>query len=308
MYKRQAFNYAFWPRDEDYYAGPFWDYAYDDVFEGVFWSDVAGSGDYATGTAGRTPRLAARSRAGTRGIAGQSKDYAEICGERDASLVEWPFARIEEAIEPTADQQTALDALREAADKATEALKAACPERLPATPLGRLDAMAVRMRAARQALDLLRPALNVLYDSLSDEQKARFNAIQPADAGKAAAAGPGKQADTDSPARICGDATGPGLSTRLAQRLEQTVHPLEAQRLALDELKDASARAVDILHGACPTEMPQTPPARLDAMRARIVAMLEAVDMVRPALAKFYGALSDEQKARFNTISRQEQG
>jgi hypothetical protein len=232
----------------------------------------------------------------------------EICGERDATLVEWPFARIEEAIEPTAAQQTALDALREAADKATEALKAACPERLPATPLGRLDAMAVRMRAARQALDLMRPALNVLYDSLSDEQKARFNAIQPAGAGKTGAGGPGKQADTDSPARICGDATGPGLSGRLAQRIEQTVHPVDAQRLALDELKDASARAVDILHGACPTEMPQTPPARLDAMRARIVAMLEAVDMVRPALAKFYGALSDEQKARFNTISRQEQG
>jgi hypothetical protein len=54
--------------------------------------------------------------------------------------------------------------------------------------------------------------------------------------------------------------------------------------------------------------MPLTPPARLDAMRARIVAMLEAVDVVRPALARFYGALSDEQKARFNTISRQEQG
>lgn len=34
-------------------------------------------------------------------------------------------------------------------------------------------------------------------------------------------------------------------------------------------------------------------------------AMLAAVRTIRPALADFYGALSDEQKARFNTVGRQ---
>ncbi len=32
--------------------------------------------------------------------------------------------------------------------------------------------------------------------------------------------------------------------------------------------------------------------------------MLRAVDIVRPALAKFYDSLSDEQKGRFNVIAR----
>src|SRR5258706_12410618 len=35
----------------------------------------------------------------------------------------------------------------------------------------------------------------------------------------------------------------------------------------------------------------------------RISATLEAVRMVRPALEAFYNALSDEQRARFNTLS-----
>ena len=33
--------------------------------------------------------------------------------------------------------------------------------------------------------------------------------------------------------------------------------------------------------------------------------MLQAVQTIRPALDDFYGSLSDDQKARFNTIGRQ---
>lgn len=33
--------------------------------------------------------------------------------------------------------------------------------------------------------------------------------------------------------------------------------------------------------------------------------MLQAVRTIRPALADFYNALSDEQKARFNAVGRQ---
>ena len=45
-----------------------------------------------------------------------------------------------------------------------------------------------------------------------------------------------------------------------------------------------------------------TPPGRLRAMTSRISATLEAVRIVRPALEKFYGSLSDEQQARFNAL------
>jgi hypothetical protein len=37
-------------------------------------------------------------------------------------------------------------------------------------------------------------------------------------------------------------------------------------------------------------------------MEKRLDATLTAVKTVQPALAKFYSALSDEQKARFNSL------
>jgi hypothetical protein len=41
-------------------------------------------------------------------------------------------------------------------------------------------------------------------------------------------------------------------------------------------------------------------------MQQRLNAMLEAVKIVQPALDKFYGSLTDEQKARFNQLRPQQ--
>jgi hypothetical protein len=43
-------------------------------------------------------------------------------------------------------------------------------------------------------------------------------------------------------------------------------------------------------------------------MEKRLGAMLEAVRTVHPALTNFYNGLSDEQKARFNTLGSTRQG
>ena len=40
-------------------------------------------------------------------------------------------------------------------------------------------------------------------------------------------------------------------------------------------------------------------------MAQRLNAMLAAAEMIRPALEEFYGSLSYEQKARFNTLDRE---
>ena len=40
-------------------------------------------------------------------------------------------------------------------------------------------------------------------------------------------------------------------------------------------------------------------------MRTRVDAMLQAVQVARPALDKFYQSLSDEQKERFNVIDQE---
>jgi LTXXQ motif family protein len=80
--------------------------------------------------------------------------------------------------------------------------------------------------------------------------------------------------------------------------------PTEAQRPALDELRAASAKAIDMLKSGCPKDLPSIPTGRLAAMEGRLQVMLAAVQTVRPALERFYQSLSDEQKARFNAIHR----
>src|SRR5207245_10281675 len=83
----------------------------------------------------------------------------------------------------------------------------------------------------------------------------------------------------------------------------EIVQPTDAQRGALDDLKAASAKAVDILKSGCPNDLPSIPTGRLAAMEGRLQVMLQAVQTVRPALDRFYQSLSDEQKARFNVIA-----
>jgi hypothetical protein len=41
-------------------------------------------------------------------------------------------------------------------------------------------------------------------------------------------------------------------------------------------------------------------------MEQRLEAVLQAIDTVRPALTRFYSSLSDEQKARFDRMGRQQ--
>jgi hypothetical protein len=78
--------------------------------------------------------------------------------------------------------------------------------------------------------------------------------------------------------------------------------PTPAQRAALDELQDASVKAAERLKVDCPSYQTLTPTGRVEAMEKRLEATLAAVKAVQPALAKFYNSLSDEQKARFNSL------
>src|SRR5262249_31743264 len=95
-------------------------------------------------------------------------------------------------------------------------------------------------------------------------------------------------------ADLCSGQTS-GLTDWPIDQISQTVQPNDDQRAMLDELKQATARALDILKGSCPTALPATPTGRLEAMRVRLDAMLQAVRTVRPVLDKFYQSLNDEQ-------------
>jgi ABC-type transporter MlaC component len=93
-----------------------------------------------------------------------------------------------------------------------------------------------------------------------------------------------------------------GLTDWPINDIAKTVEADDVQRAALDELREAMAKALGILKAACPSSLASTPTRRMEAMHIRLSAMLEAVRIVRPPLANFYNLLSDEQKARFNTI------
>ncbi|MGC2081639.1 MAG: Spy/CpxP family protein refolding chaperone, partial [Xanthobacteraceae bacterium] len=58
-----------------------------------------------------------------------------------------------------------------------DALHGSCPTQAGNTPTARLDAMSNRLDAMVQAVKGLRPRLGDFYASLSDEQKAQFNAM-----------------------------------------------------------------------------------------------------------------------------------
>jgi hypothetical protein len=86
--------------------------------------------------------------------------------------------------------------------------------------------------------------------------------------------------------------------------IERKVNLSDEQKQLLGDVRTAGQKAADDFKTSCPAEtaFPLTPPGRLDAMTSRLDATLAAVQTVRPALDKFYGSLSDEQKERFNAV------
>src|SRR5215469_14154765 len=280
------FDYVFWP----YAYDDFWPYAYDDVYYGIYgpYADISPGVGSAGHRGSSSSRRAARAD-------GSERRPAEVCRDNAAQLTDWPIERISAVVEPTDAQRPALEELRAASAKAIDMLKSGCPKDLPSIPTGRLAAMESRLQVMLAAVQTVRPALERFYQSLSDEQKARFNAIAPANEADAAAK---DQLDLT---RFC-DEKARGVTDLPIDRIAQAVQPTPAQRAALDELKDASVKAAEGLKVNCPAYQTLTPTGRVEAMEKRLDATLTAVKTVQPALAKFYNSLSDEQKARFNSL------
>ncbi len=85
--------------------------------------------------------------------------------------------RIEETIKPTEQQKSAFDELKKVSTNAAKDLEASCPAETAKTVTERLDRVAKRLDALANALAMVKPALSDFYNSLNDEQKARFNVI-----------------------------------------------------------------------------------------------------------------------------------
>ena len=284
-----VFDYTFWP---DGYDDGYWAYAYDDFVDGLFWGEVGPPAEYAYAP---PPSGASSAPAPVRYAAVQ-----ELCKQPGSGITAWPIAEIEKKVGLNDEQKQLLADMRRDARTAAGAFKASCPAEnaFPMTPPGRLAAMTARLQSTLDAVDTVKPALDKFYNSLSDEQKERFNEI-----------GPKPTTGAETAQASAGDAQSckqpkPGLANLPIEKIEDTVKPTDAQEADLAKLQDATDKAVGLLQAACPDETPITPPGRLDAMATRLKAMIDAANTVRPALDSFYGSLSNEQKARFNRMGR----
>jgi hypothetical protein len=294
------FGYTFWPYG---YQPGYWAYAYDDFFDGVFWGYDGPPSDYVyapdEAPAARTARKAAPVKYAT---------ARDLCKQPGSGITAWPFDDIVKKVRLDGEQKQLLDEMRDASKDAAKQFAESCPpdSNFASTPPGRLDSMTARLNATLQAVGVVRPSLERFYASLSDEQKGRFNEIGPSEAKIAAASGKKETqgAGSDQAAANCSDPK-PGLANLPIERIENAVHPSEAQEGKLKELETATNDAVGILQAACPDEVPMTPPGRLEAMETRLKAMVEAANTVKPSLDSFYSSLDDEQKARFNKLGRE---
>jgi hypothetical protein len=291
------FDYTFWSYA---YEPGYWAYAYDDFVDTVFWGDDNPYSAYASTNPSDYPQ--AGGGTGTPQRASVSpQTLQQLCGTPDKGVTAWPLADIARAVRPTPEQRALLDALKTAAVNAAGALKDSCAETYALTPPGRLRAMMNRISATLEAVKIVRPALENFYNSLNDEQQARFNALGPNVGDRS----PRRQEASaqEGSAEGCSDPKS-GLTQLPIQRIEAVLHPAGKQKEALDRLGEATAKGVEGLQAACPNDAPLTPVGRLEAMQHRLEAMVTTARLVEPALDEFYATLSSEQKARFNTLQQ----
>jgi ABC-type transporter MlaC component len=111
--------------------------------------------------------------------AGSATDMAALCSEQAGSFIKLPVQRIEEMVQPTAQQQSAFDDLKSATENAGDRLRSSCPTAVPKSPVARLNTVEAQLNAVADAIRAVRPSLKNFYASLSDDQKARFNMMGP---------------------------------------------------------------------------------------------------------------------------------
>jgi len=279
-------DYGYGPDYYGYGYGPEYGYA---GSPNIYYGSSHGDG-YRTADRGR---YAARNEQADREALAETNTAAlESCTGLAPGVTNLPIEQIRQTVHPTADQEAALDDLSAASSRASDVIKSSCPSSVPLTPIGRLDAAEQRLDATVKAIQIVRPPLEKLYQGLSDEQRQRFNAMNGSTKGAPSAG---------NMVAACSQPAGSFIDLP-AQRIEQVVQPTAQQQSAFDNLKRGAQNASDKLQSSCPTAVPLSPVARVDAVETRLSAMADAIKSVRPDLQNFYASLNDEQKAKFNTV------
>jgi hypothetical protein len=292
-----VFDYAFWPYGP--YDDAFWSYGYDDLFSGILlpflYTGLGGGygyGGYASPpvASGPAPQANAQAAAQPPASGAPPTSASQLCVSAQSLAGGAAIDPIVKAVNPTPEQNGKLDALKNAEADAEKTLAASCSQQAPTTTVARLEAVQGRLQAMIQAANTVGGPLNDFYASLSDEQKAAFNGL-----------GQDKNGAAPNLAQLCGPNN--AVPAIAVDRISSVVKPDDKQRQALNALRDAAGKADDAVLASCPKAAPLTPTGRLDAVKARLQAMANAVDTVKPPLQDFYASLSDDQKAKMDALT-----
>ena len=119
-----------------------------------------------------------KQRARFDGDAPAAGDAVLACSSNRADAANWPFSLLERAVQPTDAQRKALLEVEAAFGRAAAGLAADCRGAVPQTASGRLEAIENRLDATWRAVETIQVALTDFQKELSDEQKARINALE----------------------------------------------------------------------------------------------------------------------------------
>ena len=87
----------------------------------------------------------------------------ESCTSLAPGVTNLPIDQIRQAVNPTPDQEAALENLSAASSRASEIIKSSCPAAVPLTPIGRLDTAERRLDANIKAIGIVRSPLERFY-------------------------------------------------------------------------------------------------------------------------------------------------
>jgi hypothetical protein len=265
-------TFALWPYVQN---NPFWDYDVDALLDiilstGLYVADTHGDDVYGV----------------------------DVCGALAPGVPQLPVDRIEQTVRPTGIQIAGFNQLKSASLRASELVATSCPSEIPHTPLGRLEMVERRLAAMMEIVQVLRAPLAEFHNSLTNDQRRRLDALPTSNlVGALKAQGFGATAGA---ATLCDQHAEnvPGIMRETVQ----TIQLNQQQQVAFDSVKAASSKAVSELEPSCPGEIAQTIRDRLTAIDVRLRALLQAVNILRPAVVDFYGSLDNEQKARFSPV------
>jgi hypothetical protein len=226
--------------------------------------------------------------------------FAPASGDADVDQCRQSFdansmiERLRAEIGPNAEQMERLLRLGGAMGAAAEYLAKSCPASIPEQPTTRLQLMDAQIEVLTLAIDMIHQPLQTFEQSLSREQETRFSG-QNATGGSTA-----RQAGKSNTPSCGGSAAAIGWSI---DQIDKSVQPTEQQRTALSDLQQAFGRAARDLQVHCPTSIPQSAVARLEAIEARLDATWRAILSIQVALYDFENNLTDEQKTRFKATT-----